>query len=57
MNPLLSAPGRAVVSFLISRRNRRRHIVSFRLMNKMPLHMKRDVGWPPYGNLDEQGGS
>ncbi len=25
---------------------------NFRRMDELPEHVKRDIGWPPYGDLD-----
>lgn len=57
MNLLSRSPGRTIASALTRYRTQRQRIVTERLMEQLPHRIKRDVGWPPYGNLDERCGS
>lgn len=57
MNFLFRSPGQTIENALTRYRTQRQRIVAERLMGQLPHRLQRDVGWPPYGNLDERCGS
>ncbi|MEZ5810034.1 MAG: hypothetical protein R3D45_01350 [Rhizobiaceae bacterium] len=54
MNPLHNRAGRAAVRVFNRYREYRRQTIAARLMEDLPAHTKRDVGWPPFGDLDRR---
>ena len=57
MNPIRSRPGRSLERFVTRYRKRRSQFHDIRLIEQLPERFRRDIGWPPFGDLDERCGS
>ncbi len=57
MNPIRTRPGRSIERFVTRYRKRRSQLNEIRLIEQLPERFRRDIGWPPFGDLDERCGS
>lgn len=56
MNPLRRSPAGRVSRTFSKYREHRALIRDVRIIEQLPHRLRRDIGWPPYGDLDERSG-
>lgn len=56
MNPFRRSPAVPVSRTFSKYRERRTLVRDARIIEQLPDRLRRDIGWPPYGNLDERSG-
>ena len=57
MNPFRTPPSRTVGDLVTRYRKHRGRLSDIRVIEQLPVRVRKDIGWPPFGNLDERSSS